>query len=427
MVGRAGSGNVVADNYIDMLFYEAGIIGNFFSDMSANGTHYAGTHGWLLEGNWANNCDGDETHGSSFMHVFYRNQCTGLRTTFVDPSNGLTVNDCNGTGFAPSTTNQSTGGQTISAGTYVSGTGVITLTTGAAHGLSSGVNVTIQALTGTGANLFNLSGTWVSQAGTTGSTIVLAGPAGQGTITLTGGHGFGNLPTTTGPQRPGGPMAFNYRYAFVANVMGQAGMQSCSGGAFVYGAGATQFNRSIWHTGWTGGEWGTNPDPNLNGVNGTPFIFRNGNFDYVNSAIVDNASGFAHTFPNSLYYASAPAYFGPGAFCTYTWPWIDSTSGTPVKSNSCSGPGLPAKARADAGTPFQQPLRLGHAISENNRCRRRRRRASSRHSLGRLHGRSVQRNAEYCRHGHLRRSGASNWPGSPVLREMRPQRSNLRG
>lgn len=263
MVGRAGSGNVVVNNYVDKTFYEAAVIGDYFSDMSLNGSHYAGTHGWLFEGNWTNNCDGDDTHGNAFLHTFFRNQCTGLRTTFVDPSNSLTVNDCAGTGFSAP----------------------------------------------------------------------------------------GNTPTTTGPQRAGGPMAFNYRYAFVDNVFGQSGMQSCSGGAFVYGAGATQFNRSIWHTGWTGGEWGTNPDPNLNGVNGTPFIFRNGNFDYVNSAIVDNASGFAHAFPNSLYYSSQPAYFTTGG-CAYTWPWIDSTSGTPVKSNSCSGPGLPAKARYDAGQPF---------------------------------------------------------------------------
>src|SRR5258708_39246193 len=111
----------------------------------------------------------------------------------------------------------------------------------------------------------------------------------------------------------------------------------------------------MWHSGWTGSEW---PGPYTNLAASSPnpaFLFKNGNFDYVNSSVVDYATGYAHTFPNSLYLSSTPSYFSPGASCTYTWPWIDSTSGTPVKSNSCSGSGLPAKARADAGTPFVQP------------------------------------------------------------------------
>lgn len=355
MVGRAVAGNVVAYNYLDKHAYEVGVIGNWFLDMCANTSHYAGTHHNLLEGNWASNCDGDETHGNNTYQTFLRNNCTSMRSTFVDPSNGLTVNDCNGTAFSPSAT------VTISSGTYNSGTGVISFTASGSVGYSgAGTNVTLQALTGTGANLFNLTGTWPSITAS-GTAVTLQGPTGQGTITLTGGKPIGNLPTSPGPLRAGGPMAFGYWFAFAGNVMGQSGMQSCSGGSFVYNGttGSTNANRAIWISGWTGGEWANKLDANLLVANSSAYIFRNGNFDYVNSAIVDNASGYAHTFPNSLYLpssgASPPSYFGPGASCTYTYPWVDSTSGTPIKSNSCSGSGLPAKARYDAGTPFTQP------------------------------------------------------------------------
>ncbi len=272
MVGRAaGPGSVIAYNYVDKTFYMTGIgIGDYWNDMSLNCSHYGGAHHCLFEGNWANNCDGDETHGNAVYMTFFRNQCTGMRTTFVDPSSSQTVNDCGGIGFADP----------------------------------------------------------------------------------------GNTPQSPGPLRAAGPMAFNYWYAYAGNVLGQAGIQSCGGGAFTYGAnaaGATA-NRIMWRSGWTGGEWGTVPDANL--VSGTPFIFRNGNYDYVNAAIVDFAVGFVHTFPNSLYLPSAgasPPSWWPSGSTTYPFPWIDSISGTPVKSNSLSGSGLPAKARYDAGTPFVQP------------------------------------------------------------------------
>lgn len=265
MVGRAANSAVVAYNYIDKTFYEQGAgIGDYWNDMGVNGSHYGGTHHFLFEGNWGSNCDGDETHGNAIYHTFFRNHCAAGRTTFVDPSNSKTVNDCAGIGF-----------------------------------------------------------------GNTGSS------------------------TSPSPLRAAGPMAFNYWYAYVANVLGYSGMQSCAGGSYVYGAGASFSGRDMWRSGWAGSEWPGN-DANLDGAVAR-FIFKNGNYDYVNSAIVDFATGYAHTFPNSLYLSSTPAYFGPGASNTYTWPWIDSTSGTPVKSNSGGGSGLPAKARYDAGTPFSQP------------------------------------------------------------------------
>lgn len=275
MVGRTSNTAVVAYNYVDDQRYSPNAIGDWFLDMSVNGTHNAGTHHFLFEGNYGSNCDGDETHGNAFYHVYFRNQCAGLRATFVDAANcNATVNDSTDTAFV--------------------------------------------------------------------------------------GCGSPNAP---GSLRAGGPMAFNYWYAFLGNVMGQSGITTtgrswayfrCANGACGSGGSGSQTNKSIWMTGWTGSEWGSFADKNLDGTNGTPFIFKNGNFDYVNNGVVDNASGFSQSFPNSLYLSSQPSYF-TGASCTYPWPWVTPASGTPIQSNSCGGSALPAKARFDAGTPFVQP------------------------------------------------------------------------
>lgn len=59
---------------------------------------------------------------------------------------------------------------TITALTYVSGTGVVTLTTSAAHGIGVGDTITTAAITGTG-SIASTIGTFTTGAGTTGSTI----------------------------------------------------------------------------------------------------------------------------------------------------------------------------------------------------------------------------------------------------------------
>jgi hypothetical protein len=267
MVGRAtGGGNVVAYNYFDMSFYQQASIGNYWMEMSANGSHYAGSHHFLFEGNSTSNCDGDETHGNAIYHTFFRNDCTGIRSTFVDPSNtSLSVNDAAGIGYA-------TGGSK----------------------------------------------------------------------------------ETSRPLRAGGPMAFNYFYAFVGNVMGLAGVTTKAHN-WVYQCnrgGSNNNNKCIWMSGWTSGEWKGAGDPNLEA--GGAYIFRNGNYDYVNASIVDWASGYSRSLPNSLYASSKPDFFNAGT-CTYLWPWVTPTSAPYVQTNSCGGAGLPALARWNAGTPFAQP------------------------------------------------------------------------
>ena len=84
---------------------------------------------------------------------------------------------------------------TISSGTYNSGTGIITLTVSSNIIAGPGEPVSINP-TGTGANLATLLGTWIAQAGTTGTTVVLQGPIGEGAITITGGVTFSGAVAT---------------------------------------------------------------------------------------------------------------------------------------------------------------------------------------------------------------------------------------
>ena len=92
MVGRAnGGGNVISYNYFDDTFYQASVIGNYFIDHSANCSHYLGAHHCLFEGNYAETCGDDNTHGAIMYNTWYRNWCVGLRAPFNDPSFTVTT------------------------------------------------------------------------------------------------------------------------------------------------------------------------------------------------------------------------------------------------------------------------------------------------------------------------------------------------
>src|SRR5262249_832512 len=84
-------------------------IGDYWVDMEVNASHYSGPHHVLFEGNWGNNLDSDNTHGNAVYITFFRNNSTGLRTPFTDPSipNGSIVNDFTGVGHVCGTTGPS--------------------------------------------------------------------------------------------------------------------------------------------------------------------------------------------------------------------------------------------------------------------------------------------------------------------------------
>lgn len=270
MVGRGANTTVTAYNYQDDTFYMESSIGDYWMDMGVNGSHYAGSHHYLFEGNFGDNCDSDETHGNAIYHTFFRNECTGNRTTFVDPSNSKTVTDTAGT-------------------------------------------------------------CW-------GNAGVASGCA---------------------PLRAAGPMAFDYWFAFVGNVLGLSGVTTSGNGwayqgAFSAPSGCT--NKCIWMSGWVGSEWPA-PDPTLTSAVSPSYIFRHGDYDYYNGSIVDWTTGYSHTLPNSFYLSGEPAFFTAGS--GYPWPWVTPTAGSPLATgpSGCGGTcsALPAQARFQAGTPFVQP------------------------------------------------------------------------
>lgn len=270
MVGRTGAANVISYNYQDDTYYMAASIGDYWVDTGVNGSHYASTHHFLFEGNWGDNCDNDFTHGNEVYHTYFRNDCTGLRTAFTDPSNGYAVSDA------------------------------------------------------------------------------------QGHCWQTGGTN----PHACAPLRAAGVQAYDYWNAFVGNVLGVSGTTTGADNWTYstqnFGGGQTG---AIWLIGWNNIS-SADDDPNLTGAAGS-YIFRHGNYDYFDDAIDDWTSGYSHTLPNSFYLSAAPAFFEDGTHCTYPWPWVTPTAGTPLPSPSGTGctadSALPAKARFDAGTPFVQP------------------------------------------------------------------------
>ena len=163
-------------------------------------------------------------------------------------------------------------------------------------------------------------------------------------------------PVAPNPLRAAGMMVYNYWHAFVGNVLGLSGTTTTDNG-WVYSStsnsGTGLPTKTMWALGWSTAFINYAYDTNL--YPSFTYMFRHGNYDYVNASIVDWQSGYSQSLPNSLYLSSTPSFFGPGASCTYTYPWIDSSASPPVKANSCAGSGNPAKARWDAGTPFVQP------------------------------------------------------------------------
>jgi hypothetical protein len=251
-----GAGSVVSYNYFDKSMYSSppGCIPDTWVETEIPSGHYPGAHHILTEGNWTNNIDVDNTHGSNAYHTAFRNEATGARSKFTDPSTGTVVDDID------------------------------------------------------------------------------------------------NLPGGNGVLRAVGPMAYNYWMAYVGNVLGISG-KTTAANSWVYDSTCGWCSSSIFMLGWTGGNGGT--DPYLNGTKGS-YLFRHGNYDYYDNAVKWDPGYSDQTLPSSFYLSARPAFFA-GSSCTYAWPWVTPTGSTPIQSSSCGGAGLPAKARAEAGTPFVTP------------------------------------------------------------------------
>ena len=86
----AGMGCVVGYNYFDMSYIN---YQEAWNEIGCNASHLAGPHIVLFEANYCQNMDSDNTHGTSNNISFFRNWGRGLRSTFVNPFTGDTVND----------------------------------------------------------------------------------------------------------------------------------------------------------------------------------------------------------------------------------------------------------------------------------------------------------------------------------------------
>ena len=246
MVAKTAAGSVVAYSYMDDTMYDSDSgIGDYWLDMGVNGSHYAGTHEMLFEGNWGDNLDNDDTHGNQVYLTYFRNWGTALRTPFTDPSLGQTVNDASGIGYA---------------------------------------------------------------CGTTGPSGCRLNPP--------------------APLHAVGPMMHDYWFAYVGNVLGTSGVTTAPNGWSYNGNLST--NKQIWMVGWNSDAANVaKTDPALTANVGT-FLFRHGNYDYVNRSIADWTSAYSQTLPNSFYLSSKPSFFSAGATCTYSWPWVTPTGSTPI-------------------------------------------------------------------------------------------------
>jgi len=142
--------------------------------------------------------------------------------------------------------------------------------------------------------------------------------------------------TASGPKRSAGLMAYSYWMSFAGNVLGVPGKMD----GWVYERTFMQDRPGIWMLGWDS----IAPYPTDGRVAET--TLRHGNFDYVTNAVTWDRNIADRNLPNSLYLKEKPAFFSAGR--GYAWPWVDPVA--PDKIHT-----LPAKARYDAGTPFDQP------------------------------------------------------------------------
>jgi hypothetical protein len=140
-------------------------------------------------------------------------------------------------------------------------------------------------------------------------------------------------------RRAIGLMYGHYDYSFVGNVLGTAGQDPSPHAGFAEEDLWPWENDPVglWRLGYTPLDWDARPDPRV-----VSTTFRHGNFDYVTAA-VQWAEGWSRELPPSLYLKSKPAFFG-----ALPWPWVDPASPGRVHR-------LPAKARFDAGRPFEGP------------------------------------------------------------------------
>src|SRR5262249_42473100 len=88
VVRSSGAGSVIAYNYTDDAW---DFTSPTWVEVGINGSHMAGSHHMLFEGNYSPNADSDYTHGNSIDMTFFRNWLSGQRAGMTDSAGVRTV------------------------------------------------------------------------------------------------------------------------------------------------------------------------------------------------------------------------------------------------------------------------------------------------------------------------------------------------
>lgn len=203
----------------------------------------------------------------------------------------------------------------VTSGSYNSGTGVVTLTTGTSTPLSSGQSIYFGGATGTGA-FASLNGTWTTTAGTTGITVKFTVPASL-TLTLTGGNVY----------------VGNYAFGLFGQCF-QFGPGSCVGAELNTWNEFADANGTFLNT-TAGGDVGGFPNGNIE-PNALQLVAYGG---YVSKAAIGIGSG-VNLNGTAKYGFQAGIYMGAGAA---------ATDGIFVDANATFGPLFAGRFRTTGG------------------------------------------------------------------------------
>ena len=170
--------------------YNPGTVGMFFKQNA--GIVYNGLtfYNFDMPFDWDVSTGGNYTDVFRDCYFYYGNQGPSIDHWAVNSfermsfDGGISGNNNHGAVIV-----STTAATTISSGTYNSGTGAVSLTTAAAHGISVGQTFIISAAAGSG-NYGWLNSVWVAAAGTTGTTLNLTQVTGLTIPAITGGNVF---------------------------------------------------------------------------------------------------------------------------------------------------------------------------------------------------------------------------------------------
>jgi hypothetical protein len=81
----AGTALVVGYNYMDMGYIN---YNGAWIEIGLNASHMVGSHHVLIEGNYGQNADSDNTYGNGIYHTFFRNHLRGIRAPFENQAGG---------------------------------------------------------------------------------------------------------------------------------------------------------------------------------------------------------------------------------------------------------------------------------------------------------------------------------------------------